>query len=47
MTTFYHDGKLAGGIAAGGTVTPIATGTNTAGKPIKIGGAISAIAVTP
>jgi hypothetical protein len=35
------------GLTTSGTVTPIATSTNTAEKPIKIGGEISAIAVTP
>jgi DNA-binding beta-propeller fold protein YncE len=43
----YQDGKPVGVIGAGGTVTPITTSTNTAGKPIKVGGAIFAIAVTP
>jgi hypothetical protein len=32
---------------ASGTVTPITTATNTAGRPIKVGNGAFAIAITP
>ena len=34
-------------VAASNGMTPVSTGTNTAGKPIKIGAIPTAIAITP
>ena len=34
-------------VAASNGMTPVATGTNTAGRPIKIGAIPTAIAITP
>jgi hypothetical protein len=42
------DGKTAYVVAMfPGTITPVATATNTPGKPIRAGARISAIAITP
>jgi YVTN family beta-propeller protein len=46
ITQFRH-GIILRAFTNEGTVTPISTATNTAGKPIKTGGAVFAIAVTP
>jgi DNA-binding beta-propeller fold protein YncE len=46
VITQYQHGKPIRAFGEG-TITPISTATNTAGKPIKIDGAITGIAVTP